>query len=77
MANTEFWKSLSDKHRALIEAAATKAENDVRDRMASIEAEAYAAAKENGMQIYTPTAEELAEWRKALGEEMLKAAETF
>ena len=91
VANTEFWNSLSDKHRALIEAAATKAENDVRDRMASIEAEAYAAAKENGMQIYTPTAEELAEWRKAsqpvydafkaktgaLGEEMLKAAETF
>jgi len=91
VVNTDFWNGLTDKQRALIEAAATKAENDVRDRMSSIEAEAYGAAKENGMQIYTPTAEELAEWRKAsqpvydafkaktgaLGEEMLKAAETF
>ena len=91
VVNTEFWNGLTDKQRALIEAAATKAENDVRDRMTSIEAEAYAAAKENGMQIYTPTTEELAEWRKAsqpvydafkaktgaLGAEMLKAAETF
>jgi C4-dicarboxylate-binding protein DctP len=91
VANTDFWNSLSEAHREIIQAAATKAEADVRDRMASIEATAYTIAQENGMQVYTPTAEELAEWRKvsqpvydafkaktgAMGEKMLEAAATF
>lgn len=61
--NTDFWNSLSDAHKAIIEAAAMKAEASVRDKMAEIEAAAYEAAKENGMTVYHPTAEELAAWR--------------
>ncbi|WP_417678632.1 TRAP transporter substrate-binding protein DctP [Roseibium sp.] len=63
VVNTDFWNGLPEEHRKLIEAAAMKAEADVRDRMSQIEAEAYGAAKENGMTIYKPTAEELAAWK--------------
>lgn len=63
VVNNEFWAGLSDDHRAKIEAAAMKAEAHVRDKMSSIEAEAYTAAQENGMTVYTPTADELAAWR--------------
>ncbi|MEJ8473151.1 TRAP transporter substrate-binding protein DctP [Roseibium algae] len=63
VVNTDFWNGLSDEHKALIEAAAMKAEADVRDRMSGIEAAAYAAAEENGMTIYRPTAEETAAWK--------------
>eukprot|EP00903_Cladosiphon_okamuranus_P002416 g2414.t1 len=61
--NTDFWNGLSDEHKAIIQAAALKAETDVRDRMSQIEADAYAAAEENGMTVYKPTAEELSAWK--------------
>lgn len=63
VVNTDFWNGLPDDHKAIIEAAALKAEADVRDRMSQIEADAYAAAEENGMTVYKPTAEELAAWK--------------
>lgn len=63
VVNTDWWNELPEEHRALISEAAVNAENAVRDEMASIEARAYDAAKENGMTIYTPTAEELAAWK--------------
>ena len=63
--NTDTWNELSDEHRNIIETAAVMAENDVRDRMSAIEAEAYEAAADNGMAIYTPSAEEIATWREA------------
>jgi C4-dicarboxylate-binding protein DctP len=63
--NTDVWNELSDEHKAIISAAAELAESDVRDRVSSIEADAYAAAKENGMSVYTPTDEEMAAWRSA------------
>lgn len=63
--NTEFWNSLSDEHKAIIATAAANAEANVRDRMSEIEQEAYAAAKENGMTIYTPSEQEMAAWREA------------
>ncbi len=62
VVNTKFWEGLSDEHRAIIEEAAALAETDVRDRVADIEAEAYAAAEANGMTVYTPTEAEIAEW---------------
>ncbi|MEO1293563.1 MAG: TRAP transporter substrate-binding protein DctP, partial [Pseudomonadota bacterium] len=54
VVNTDFWNGLTDEQRGLIEAAAATAEADVRDRVSQIEADAYAAAKENGMTVYTP-----------------------
>ncbi|WP_417672202.1 TRAP transporter substrate-binding protein DctP [Roseibium sp.] len=64
VVNTDFWNGLPDTHKKLIEAAAMKAEADVRDRMSQIEADAYEAAKANGMTIYTPSAEEIAAWKE-------------
>ena len=59
VVNTDFWNGLPDEHKAIIQDAAVKAENDVRNRMSEIEAAAYAAAEENGMTVYKPTAEEI------------------
>lgn len=89
--NSKFWDGLSDKHKEIIKAAAKKAETDVRDRVAAIESDAYAAARENGMKVYTPTAEEIEVWKaksqpvyeaykaKAgnLGQKLLDAASTL
>ncbi len=63
VVNTDFWNGLPEAHKEIIQAAALKAEADVRDRMSSIEASAYEAAKENGMTVYTPTADEMAAWK--------------
>ncbi|MEL6197218.1 MAG: TRAP transporter substrate-binding protein DctP [Pseudomonadota bacterium] len=65
VVNTEFWDSLSETHRGIITEAAFMAEDDVRERMAAIEAEAYAAAEANGMTIYRPTPEEIEAWKTA------------
>ena len=65
IVNEDFWQSLPDEHKAIIEAAADKADVAVRDAVADIEATAYAAAEENGMAIYRPTDAELEAWRSA------------
>ncbi|MBB93422.1 MAG: C4-dicarboxylate ABC transporter substrate-binding protein [Rhodobacteraceae bacterium] len=63
VVNTEWWNGLSDEIRAQITEAAAVAQEDVRDRMSQIEAEAYAAAEENGMTIVKLTDEDLAAWK--------------
>ncbi|TDK48691.1 TRAP transporter substrate-binding protein DctP [Antarcticimicrobium luteum] len=63
VVNTDWWNALPQAHKDIIAAAARNAENSVRDEMSAIEGRAYAAAKENGMTIYTPTADELAQWQ--------------
>jgi len=89
LVNESFWESLPEKHRTIIEAAALMAEKDVRERVSQIEADAYAAARENGMDVYQPTPEEIESWKSAaqpvydkyrenagsLGEQVLRAAE--
>ncbi len=65
VVNTEWWNGLPAEHRDMITRAARIAEADVRDRMSQIEAEAYAAARENGMTVYTPTDDEIAAWKAA------------
>jgi C4-dicarboxylate-binding protein DctP len=63
VVNTDFWDGLSDEHKSIIQAAALKAESDVRDRVMQIEDDAYAAAEDNGMQVYRPTDKELSSWK--------------
>ena len=91
VVNNDWWNKLSDAHKKVIQDAAIVAENNVRDAMSKIESDAYAAAKENGMTVYEPTAEELAAWKAAaapvydsyktaagdLGVQVLEAAEKF
>ncbi|KIT17938.1 TRAP transporter substrate-binding protein DctP [Jannaschia aquimarina] len=64
VVNSDWWSTLDDETRGHIEAAAAVAQEDVRNRMAQIEADAYAAAEENGMTIVELTDEELAAWRE-------------
>lgn len=65
VVNDKFWQALPTGHRELIQAAAVKAENTVRDAMTQIEAGAYAEAKKSGMSVYTPTAAEIDAWKAA------------
>ncbi|MEQ9258853.1 MAG: TRAP transporter substrate-binding protein DctP [Roseovarius sp.] len=62
VVNTEWWNGLSDETRGHIEAAAAVAQEDVRNRMSQIEADAYAAAEENGMTIVELSDEDLDAW---------------
>ena len=66
VVNTEWWNGLSDEIRAQITEAAAVAQEDVRDRMSQIEAEAYAAAEENGMTIVELSDEDLAAWKEVV-----------
>ena len=86
--NEKFWRSLPDAKRAVIAAAAEKADLAVRNRMAEIEAEAYAEAEANGMKVVSPSAAEVSSWKECskpvyeqfardageLGERVMRAA---
>ena len=61
--NDKAWQSLGEHHRAVIAAAARRAEQDLRQQMADIEAKAYAFARDKGMTVYDLTPNEVAEWR--------------
>ena len=63
VVNSEWWDSLDIETQGHISAAAKIAQDDVRDRVTQIEADAYAAAKENGMTIVELSDEELAAWQ--------------
>ena len=61
--NDKVWQSLGENHKAAVTAAARKAEQELRRRMAEIEAKAYAFARDKGMKVYDLTPNEVAEWR--------------
>jgi C4-dicarboxylate-binding protein DctP len=61
--NKKAWQSLTRDHRAIIAAAARRAERDLRQHVAEIEAEAYAFARSKGMKIVELTPDDVAEWR--------------
>lgn len=63
VVNLEWWNSLSDENRKAIEEAAEIADRAVRDAMAQIEADAFDAARQNGMTIYVPTETEIEAWK--------------
>ena len=63
VVNNDWWASLSPAIQGHIRDAAAVAQADVRDRVSAIEAEAYAAAKANGMTVVELTAEDLAAWK--------------
>ncbi len=64
VVNEKFWQGLTDKERMIIEAAADKADKAVRDKIAEIEADAYAAAEKNGMKVVVPSDDDIAKWRE-------------
>ncbi len=88
LVNDQFWQGLPQNHKDIITAAAAKADAAVRDDIARIEAEAYEAARANGMTVVELTQDEVNAWRKdadpvvlkyraasgQLGEDLLRAA---
>lgn len=91
VVNEEFWQKLPERHKEIVQAAAAKADAAVRDKMAQIEADAYAAAEEKGMTVYKLNESEVNAWRTGanpvlesyeassgeLGAQLLKAAEAL
>jgi len=65
VTNTDWWNGLTDGQRSIISDAAAMAEASVRDKMSSIEAEAYEVAKQNGMNVVTPSAADIAAFKQA------------
>lgn len=63
--NEDTWAGLSAEEQGWITEAAGIAEKSVRDRMSQIEANAYTAAKENGMTVYDPTPNDIEKWKAA------------
>ncbi|MEM1351424.1 MAG: TRAP transporter substrate-binding protein DctP [Pseudomonadota bacterium] len=63
VVNNDWWNGLSEELQGQITEAAAIAQASVRNKMASIEAEAYAAAKENGMTVVELTEDELDQWK--------------
>jgi C4-dicarboxylate-binding protein DctP len=61
--NDKAWRALGEDHKAVIITAARRAEQDLRQQMADIEAKAYAFARAKGMTVYDLTPNEVAEWR--------------
>lgn len=62
VVNNDWWSGLSDENKTHIKEAAAVAQEDVRNRMVEIEAEAYAEAKANGMTIVDISDDDLAAW---------------
>lgn len=63
VVNTDWWNGLSSEIQGQIRAAANVAQESVRDAMTQIEADAYAAAKANGMTVVELTDQELDAWK--------------
>jgi len=63
VVNTDWWNGLSSEIQGHIRAAANVAQESVRDAMTQIEADAYAAAKANGMTVVELTDQELDAWK--------------
>ncbi len=88
VVNTKWWNGLSSDQKKIISESAAIAEKSVRDKMSEIEAEAYAIAKANGMNVVIPSKADIEAFKKAsssvydnyksragsLGEKLLKAA---
>ncbi|TYO91375.1 TRAP transporter substrate-binding protein DctP [Oceanicella actignis] len=63
VVNTQWWNALPPEIQARIREAADVAERTVRDRMSQIEADAYAAAREHGMNIVELDEADVAAWK--------------
>ena len=63
VVNTKWWNGLSKATQGHIRAAAKVAQESVRDAMTQIEADAYAAAKANGMKVVKLSDRELDAWK--------------
>jgi C4-dicarboxylate-binding protein DctP len=61
--NEKVWRSLSPRHQTILAEAALDVERETRDRVADIEAKAYAFASTKGVKVLQLTPDQVAEWR--------------
>jgi C4-dicarboxylate-binding protein DctP len=61
--NEKVWQSLEGGQQAIITAAARRAEQDLRLKIAEVDAKAYAFARAKGMKVHELSPDEVAEWR--------------
>jgi C4-dicarboxylate-binding protein DctP len=66
--NEKSWQALTDQQKAIIEAAAKKAERDVREKSAKLEEKSWEWARNKGMMVYDLTPDQVAEWRACSAE---------
>src|SRR5262245_147889 len=63
IVNEAVWQRLSASHKTIITEVARKLEQNLRDEIAKLEAEAYDLMRERGSKIYELTPYQVAEWR--------------
>jgi C4-dicarboxylate-binding protein DctP len=61
--NEKSWRALTDGQKAIVEAAAKRAERDVREKSAKLEEKSWEWARNKGMKVYELTPDQVAEWR--------------
>jgi C4-dicarboxylate-binding protein DctP len=74
--NEKVWQTIGDKHKAIMVTAARKAERELRDTIAAIEAKSYSFARSKGMKIHDLTPNEVAEWRACSADVMVEFMRT-
>src|SRR5262245_30388092 len=61
--NEKVWQSLGERGQRALAEASSKAERDLRNEIADIEARAYAFAREKGMKVHELTPDDVSDWR--------------
>ena len=66
--NEKSWQALTDVQRAVIQAAAKRAERDVREKSSKLEEKSWQWARNKGIKVYALTPDQVAEWRACSAE---------
>ena len=66
--NEKSWQALTDRQRTIIQAAAERAERDVREKSSKLEEKSWEWARNKGMKVYDLTPDQVAEWRACSAE---------
>jgi C4-dicarboxylate-binding protein DctP len=66
--NEKSWQALTDQQRATMQAAAKRAERDVREKSVRLEEKSWKWARNKGMKVHDLTPDQVAEWRACSAE---------
>jgi C4-dicarboxylate-binding protein DctP len=66
--NEKVWQSLGQRDQSIVLESSRKAERDLRDQMAEVEAKAYAFARAKGMTVHDVSPNDVSEWRACSAE---------
>jgi C4-dicarboxylate-binding protein DctP len=66
--NEKSWRALTDRQRAVFQAAARRAERDVREKSARLEEKSWQWARNKAIKVHDLTPDQVAEWRACSAE---------